>query len=162
MINFIQHVQYTVFDLDEAVAFMEQNFGMKPDRMYDRSDGSGAEAIFKMGEAEIQIYQPNPVTKNGIEHCEFLKKHGAGVHHVALAVDNAEEMIPEWIAKGHKLRHEGKVKRSHHGYQGFLVDSLGPLGGHMQIVSKPKDLPTESYVDGGVPLTTFERKKKSE
>jgi hypothetical protein len=49
MLKFVHHIQYVVNNRDEFVAYMEKNFGLKPDELEDREAGS-KHALFKVGQ----------------------------------------------------------------------------------------------------------------
>ena len=135
MFNFVHHVQYVVRDRDEIVAYLERNFGMKPERLEDR-EGHGKDAIYRVGETEIQIGEPAP----GTSHAEFLEKNGPGVHHVAWGVDDVPILAQDLMAKGNTLRGESGFTQSGGGYNVINIDTRESLGADhfIQLVEEPK------------------------
>ena len=61
MFEFVHHIQYVVRNRDEMVAYLDRNFGMKPERLVDR-EGHSKDAIYQVGQTEIQIGEPAPAT----------------------------------------------------------------------------------------------------
>ena len=99
MFKFVHHIQYVVESRDEFVAYMEKNFGVKPDEVEDREAGS-KHALFKVGQTEVQVSEPAP----GSGQAEYLVQHGPGVHHVAWGIDNATQVARQLKAKGNTPR----------------------------------------------------------
>ena len=101
MLKFVHHIQYVINSRDEFVAYMEKNFGLKPDEVEDREDGS-KHVLYKVGQAEIQASEPAA----GSGQAQYLAQHGPGVSHVAWAIDNAAEVAGQLRANGNTLRGE--------------------------------------------------------
>ena len=129
MLKFVHHIQYVVTNRDEFVAYMDKNFGLKPDEVEDREPGS-KHALFKVGETEIQVSQPAP----GSGQAEYLAQHGPGVAHVAWAIDNATLVARQLKAKGNTLRGEGGFTQSPHGYSAINIDPKDSMGIHFQLI----------------------------
>ena len=129
MLKFVHHIQYVVNSRDEFVAYMEKNFGIKPDEVEDRDTGS-KHALFKVGKTEIQVSEPAP----GSGQAEYLAQHGPSVHHVAWGIDNATQVVRQLKAKGNTLRGEGGFTQSAHGYSTINIDPKDSMGIHFQLV----------------------------
>lgn len=136
MFKFVHHVHYTVRNMEEALAFAEKAFGIKPDSSQVRKDGKGKEAVFSPGETQMHLLEPAP---EWTEHVDFLKVHGPGIHHVAWVVEDVEKMQVELVAKGNTLRHGNNPtkKASIMGYPIVTVEDT-PLGQHLQMTQVAK------------------------
>ena len=133
MFKFVHHVQYRVKNRDAFVAYMEKNFGLKPDEMEDREDHS-KHALYRIGQTEIQVGEPAP----GTPGAEWLEKNGPGVAHVAWGVDNVQQLARQLRSKGNTLRGERGFTQSGHGYNVINIDPKDSLGIHFQLVEDPK------------------------
>ncbi len=129
MLKFVHHIQYVANNRDEFVAYMEKNFGLKPDELEEREAGS-KHALFKVGQTEIQVSEPAP----GSGQAEFLAQHGPGVAHVAWAIDNATQVAEQLRANGNTLRGEQGFTQSAHGYSTINIDPKDSMGIHFQLV----------------------------
>jgi methylmalonyl-CoA/ethylmalonyl-CoA epimerase len=125
MLKFVHHIQYVANSRDEFVAYMEKNFGLKPDELEDREAGS-KHALYRVGETEIQVSEPAP----GSGQAQYLAQHGPGVHHVAWAIDDANQVAQQLRVKGNTLRGEQGFTQSAHGYSAINIDPKDSLGIH--------------------------------
>jgi 4-hydroxyphenylpyruvate dioxygenase-like putative hemolysin len=129
MLKFVHHIQYVANSRDEFVAYMEKNFGLKPDELEDREAGS-KHALYRVGETEIQVSEPAP----GSGQAQYLAQHGPGVHHVAWAIDDATQVAQRLRAKGNALRGEHGFTQSAHGYSAINIDPKDSMGIHFQLI----------------------------
>jgi 4-hydroxyphenylpyruvate dioxygenase-like putative hemolysin len=129
MLKFVHHIQYVANSRDEFVAYMEKNFGLKPDELEDREAGS-KHALYRVGETEIQVSEPAP----GSGQAQYLAQHGPGVHHVAWAIDDATQVAQQLKAKGNTLRGEQGFTQSAHGYSAINIDPKDSMGIHFQLI----------------------------
>jgi 4-hydroxyphenylpyruvate dioxygenase-like putative hemolysin len=129
MLKFVHHIQYVVSSRDEFVAYIEKNFGLKPDELEDREAGS-KHALYKIGQTEMQVSEPAP----GSGQAQYLAQHGPGVAHVAWAIDHAAEVAGQLRAKGNTLRGEQGFTRSPHGYSAINIDPKDSMGIHFQLI----------------------------
>ena len=96
----IDHVAIAVRDLEEAIAYYRDTYGVDVDhREVVDSDGV-EEALLKVADSYVQLLTPvndeSPVAK-------YLAKRGEGLHHVAYRVDNCAEALARVKAEGHKV-----------------------------------------------------------
>ncbi len=129
MLKFVHHIQYVVNSRDEFVAYMEKNFGLKPDELEDREDGS-KHVLYKVDQAEIQVSEPAA----GSGQAQYLAQHGPGVHHVAWAIDDATQVAGQLRANGNTLRGEQGFTQSAHGYSAINIDPKDSMGIHFQLI----------------------------
>jgi 4-hydroxyphenylpyruvate dioxygenase-like putative hemolysin len=129
MLKFVHHIQYVANSRDEFVAYMEKNFGLKPDEVEDREAGS-KHALYRVGDTEIQVSEPAP----GSGQAEYLAQHGPGVHHVAWAIDDATQAVQQLKANGNTLRGEQGFTQSANGYTAINIDPKDSMGIHFQLI----------------------------
>jgi 4-hydroxyphenylpyruvate dioxygenase-like putative hemolysin len=129
MLKLVRHIQYVANSRDEFVAYMEKNFGLKPDELEDREAGS-KHALYKVGDTEIQVSEPAP----GSGQAQYLAQHGPGVHHVAWAIDDAAQVVQQLKANGNTLRGEQGFTQSAHGYSAINIDPKDSMGIHFQLI----------------------------
>jgi methylmalonyl-CoA epimerase len=96
----IDHVAIAVRDLEEAIAYYRDTYGVDVDhREVVDSDGV-EEALLKVADSYVQLLTPvndeSPVAK-------YLEKRGEGLHHVAYRVDSCAEALARVKAEGHKV-----------------------------------------------------------
>jgi methylmalonyl-CoA/ethylmalonyl-CoA epimerase len=106
-VNKIHHIAIVVPDLDEALSFWRDNFGLDVCKVEDIPSQKSEVAFMNLGEVEIELVRPT-VEDSGA--AKFLKERGPGLHHICVEVDNIEEMLAELKAKGVRLINEAPVE----------------------------------------------------
>jgi methylmalonyl-CoA/ethylmalonyl-CoA epimerase len=96
----IDHVAIAVRDLEGAIAYYRDTYGVDVDhREVVESDGV-EEALLKVADSYVQLLTPvsdeSPVAK-------YLEKRGEGLHHVAYRVDSCADALERVKAAGHKV-----------------------------------------------------------
>jgi len=96
----IDHVAIAVRDLEGAIAYYRDTYGIDVDhREVVESDGV-EEALLKVADSYVQLLTPindeSPVAK-------YLEKRGEGLHHIAYRVDSCAEALARVKAEGHKV-----------------------------------------------------------
>lgn len=106
----VNQVGVVVHDVEKAARFMEEVFGIKfltfqmPEaRAYLR--GREVSFVTKIGLARVgnidlelmQIVQGEHIVK------EFLEKHGPGIHHLGIYVDDLNREVKDWTDRGGKV-----------------------------------------------------------
>jgi methylmalonyl-CoA/ethylmalonyl-CoA epimerase len=80
-------------------------------------------AFFKVGQTKIELLEStDPESPVG----KFLEKKGQGIHHIAFAVENADEALKEAESKGILLID----KQSRKGAEGLDIGFLHPRSTH--------------------------------
>jgi len=102
MLNGIHHVAFVVPDLDGAIEFLEKKLEVKLSERKRLGEDVGVEvAILWVGGTRIELIRPY---KEESEYQEFLARTGGGLHHVAFAVSNIEQVAATMQERGIRLR----------------------------------------------------------
>ncbi len=99
-LSHIEHIGIAVSNLDEAISFYEEVLGMKCYAVEEVKDQKVKTAFFMVGQTKIELLESTdpegPIGK-------FIDKKGQGIHHIAFAVDNLKDALPELEEKGVRL-----------------------------------------------------------
>ena len=96
----INHVAIVVQDIDAALNFWEQTFGLKLDHVEDVPSQKSKVAFLPLGESEIELVQPT-TSDSGLAN--FLEKRGEGMHHICIEVEDIDAALAELKSKGVRL-----------------------------------------------------------
>jgi methylmalonyl-CoA/ethylmalonyl-CoA epimerase len=96
----IHHIAVLVEDIDASLEFWHETLGLKASTIKDMPTEAARIAFFPLGESEIELVQPTS-TDSGL--CRYLEKHGAGMHHLCLEVDDLEGMLERLKSRGIQL-----------------------------------------------------------
>ena len=126
----IEHIGIAVKSLAEAVKVYEQAIGLKL-AGYDEVDEQGVRvAMLDIGDSRIELLEPtrpdSPIEK-------FMTKHGEGIHHIAVRVDNIEQALQRLKTAGVRLIDE-KPKRGAHNTRIAFVHPASTHGVLMELV----------------------------
>ena len=99
----INHVAIVVQDIDAALNFWEQTFGLELDHVEDVPSQKSKVAFLPLGESEIELVQPT-TTDSGLAN--FLEKRGEGMHHICIEVEDIDATLAELKSKGVRLINE--------------------------------------------------------
>jgi methylmalonyl-CoA/ethylmalonyl-CoA epimerase len=93
----IDHVGIAVEDLDAAIALYEEQYEMELVHRETVSEQGVEAVLLDLGDGHIELLAPlGPDTPVG----KFMAKNGAGLHHVAYAVDDIEAALEKVAAAG--------------------------------------------------------------
>jgi methylmalonyl-CoA/ethylmalonyl-CoA epimerase len=96
----IDHIGVAVEDMDAAIALYEESFGMELGLRETVEEQGVDAALMNVGESHVELMAPTgPDTPVG----KFLAKRGAGLHHVAYAVDDIDAALERIAAGGVEL-----------------------------------------------------------
>jgi methylmalonyl-CoA/ethylmalonyl-CoA epimerase len=98
VIKRIDHVAIAVKNLDEGTKiWKDMGFEIEYEVVKDQGVKVG---IVHLGDSRIEILEPlnedSPISN-------FLEKRGEGLHHLAVQVENIEEVLEDLKAKGYRL-----------------------------------------------------------
>jgi len=115
----IEHIGIAVSNLEESIKYYENVLGLKCYAVEEVVDQKVKTAFFMIGQTKIELLESTdpegPIGK-------FIEKKGAGVHHIAFAVDDLASALPAMEAKGVQLID----KRPRRGAEGLNIGFLHP------------------------------------
>jgi len=96
----IEHIGIAVKNLDETILYYENVLGLKCYAIEEVKEQKVKTAFFRIGQTKIELLESTdpegPVGK-------FIEKKGEGIHHLAFAVNQLEEILVETESKGIQL-----------------------------------------------------------
>jgi methylmalonyl-CoA/ethylmalonyl-CoA epimerase len=96
----IEHIGIAVDSLEESISYYENILGLKCYAIEEVKEQKVKTAFFKVGQTKIELLEStDPEGTIG----KFVEKKGAGVHHLAFAVNNLENALAETETKGIRL-----------------------------------------------------------
>ena len=96
----IDHVAIAVRDLEAAIAYYRDTYGVDVDhREVVESDGV-EEALLKVADSYVQLLTP---TRDDSPVAKFLETRGEGIHHVAYRVASCAAALDRVKAEGHRV-----------------------------------------------------------
>jgi len=96
----IDHVAIVVRDLEIALRFYRDTLGVAPSRILDFPREGVKIAFLPLGGpngSEIELLEPTDPA-SGV--ARFLEKHGGGLHHLCLEVEDIDAALAELMAAG--------------------------------------------------------------
>ena len=96
----IHHVAIAVQDIDAALKFWEQTFGLELTHVEEVPSQKSKVAFLPLGESEIELVQPT-TSDSGLAN--FLEKRGEGMHHICIEVEDIDATLAELKSKGVRL-----------------------------------------------------------
>jgi methylmalonyl-CoA/ethylmalonyl-CoA epimerase len=132
----IDHIGVAVEDIDAAIELYEGSFEMKLAHR-ETVESQGVEAVLlDVGDGHVELLAPlGPETPVG----KYMAKNGAGLHHVAYAVDDIDATLEKLAAAGLQLIdstprvgiRDSRVAFLHpRSTGGVLTEIVEPAGGH--------------------------------
>ncbi|MFC1848843.1 VOC family protein [candidate division CSSED10-310 bacterium] len=97
MIKKVDHIAIAVENLAEAVALFECLLDQKADQFFQVPEEGADVAMFNVGDMQLALVAPLDDTS---PLAPFLKKRGAGLHHICFETDNLHQYIQEKKAQG--------------------------------------------------------------
>ena len=96
----IDHVAIAVRDLDAAVAYYADTYGVDVDHREIVERDGVEEALLKVADSYVQLLTPirddSPVAK-------WMEKRGEGIHHIGYRVDDCAAALARVKEQGHKV-----------------------------------------------------------
>jgi len=99
----IDHIAVVVPDIDQALAFWRDALGLELTHVEEVTGQAVQVAFLPTGESEVELVKPVTET-SGL--AKYLDKHGPGMHHICLEVDDIQGMLDQLKAKGVRLINE--------------------------------------------------------
>ena len=86
----INHIAILVNDIDEALGFWNKSLGLQLSHVEDVPDQESLVAFLPIGDAEVELVKP---TSENSGVARYLKKRGAGMHHICFEVDDIDSCL---------------------------------------------------------------------
>ena len=96
----IDHIGIAVSNLQESLSFWETSLGIEPHGIQEVPEQKLRTAFLPVDGTEIELLES---TSADSSVAKFIEKHGEGLHHIAIRVDNIEVALAELKAKGIQL-----------------------------------------------------------
>ena len=136
MFGRIDHIGVAVEDIDAAIELYRDSFGMELAHR-ETVESQGVEAVLlDVGDGHVELLAPlGPDTPVG----KYMARNGAGLHHVAYAVDDIDAALEKISAAGIQLIdseprvgiRDSRVAFLHpRSTGGVLTEIVEPAGGH--------------------------------
>ncbi len=119
-VSHIEHIGVAVQSLEEAIPMWEKLLGTKCYNIEEVADQKVKTAFFKVGEVKIELLES---TSPDGTVAKFIENKGAGVHHIAFAVDGGVENALAEAEEG-GIRLIDKAPRA--GAEGLSIAFLHP------------------------------------
>jgi len=99
----IDHVAILVDDIQKTLSFWRDRLGIEVSHTQDMPAERSRIAFLPVGGSEIELVQP---TTGDSGLARYLEKHGPGMHHVCLEVDDIQGILDQLKSKGVQLINE--------------------------------------------------------
>ena len=123
MLNKIEHVALAVDDLEAAVTYYSEVWGLEVSHRERVADQGVEEVMLPLGDTYLQLLgATGPDTTVG----KFLERRGEGLHHIAYEVDDLEATLHSLKSKGvEMIDDEPRL-----GGRGHMVAFVHPKSNH--------------------------------
>jgi len=101
----LDHVGIAVPDLDEAIAFYRDTFGLRAVSEEVNEEQGVREAMLAVGDGETQIQLLAPLSADSTI-ATFLERSGSGIQQLAYTVDDIDEVSATLRARGLRLLYD--------------------------------------------------------
>jgi len=127
MLNKIEHVALAVDDLEAAVTYYSEVWGLEVSHRERVADQGVEEVMLPLGDTYLQLLgATGPDTTVG----KFLERRGEGLHHIAYEVDDLEATLDSLKSKGvEMIDDEPRL-----GGRGHMVAFVHPKSNHGLLV----------------------------
>lgn len=102
-ITALDHIAIATKNLDEALAFWEQQLGLRCEHVEELADRGIKVAFLPVGNTRIELVAPLPGRENDSEVSKFLTERGGGIHHIALRTPDVDGDTDALAKKGARI-----------------------------------------------------------
>lgn len=96
-VDYIDHVGVVVRDIDEALSFFKEVFGIQPAEVSELADFEIKATLLTLGQTRLEVIQP---LRRETAVGRFLEKRGEGLHHLAFNLRNVDKGLKSVQAMG--------------------------------------------------------------
>jgi methylmalonyl-CoA/ethylmalonyl-CoA epimerase len=97
MFQIVDHIGFAVHDVEEAIAFYTQAFGLTEWERISLPERHMAVGVARLGDTLLELIAP---TSEEAAFAKFLKDKGPGVHHIAYRVEDINAALADLQARG--------------------------------------------------------------
>ena len=130
----IEHLGIAVQNLEEAIRYYEDVLGLTCYAIEEVPDQKVKTAFFQVGQTKIELLESTspdgPIGK-------FIEKKGAGIHHIAFAVNKVEDALAVVKEKGVQLIDE-KPRKGAEGLEIAFLHPKSTFGVLTELCAKPQ------------------------
>jgi methylmalonyl-CoA/ethylmalonyl-CoA epimerase len=106
----IDHIAIVVNDTESALSFWRDVLGLELDHVANISEQKSEVAFLRAGSSEIELVNP---TSDDTGIARYLDKHGPGMHHICLQVEDIDGILEDLRNKGVRLINETPLQGKH-------------------------------------------------
>jgi methylmalonyl-CoA/ethylmalonyl-CoA epimerase len=96
----IEHIGIATRALDEALIFWRDALGLEVSEVEEVAEQKVRVAMLPVGESRVELLEP---TSDDSPIAKFIAKRGAGIHHIAVRVENIRESLARLKEQGIRL-----------------------------------------------------------
>ncbi len=127
----LEHVALAVPDLDAAISFYSETFGLAVSEAVVSKEQGVRMAYVEFGNAKIELMEPvgdaSPIAK-------FVNQNSSGgIHHICIETNDVDNAISGAGDAGLRVLGDGIAKPGHHGKKLFFLHPKDTLGVLMEI-----------------------------
>ena len=100
MFEKVDHIGFAVRDIDSAIAFYSQTFGISEWERIPKPERHMEVAATRMGDMLLELIAP---TSDEAAFAKYLNERGPGMHHIAYRVNDIVAALAEIKARGVQL-----------------------------------------------------------
>lgn len=131
MFSIIDHIGFAVHNIDDAVAYYSQTFGITEWERIPMPERHMDVAAARMGDTLLELIAP---TSDEAAFAKYLREKGPGVHHIAYRVDDINAAMSELSSRGVRLIDKEPRPGIHNTLIAFLHPKNGDQGVLMELV----------------------------
>lgn len=117
MFEKVDHIGFAVRDIDSAIAFYSQTFGISEWERIPMPERHMEVAATRMGDMLLELIAP---TSDEAAFAKYLNERGPGMHHIAYKVNDIVAALAEIKARGVQLIDETPRPGLHNTLVAFL------------------------------------------
>ncbi len=96
----VEHIGIATRGLDEALGFWRDALGLEVADVEEVTEQGVRVAMLPVGETRVELLEP---TRDDSPIAKFLEKRGAGIHHIAVRVDDIRRTLENLKQSGARL-----------------------------------------------------------
>jgi methylmalonyl-CoA/ethylmalonyl-CoA epimerase len=131
MFSIVDHIGFAVADVEEAIAFYTQAFGLTEWERISLPERHMAVGVARLGDTLLELIAP---TSDEAAFAKFLRDKGPGVHHIAYRVDDIVAALAELQAAGVPLIDKAPRPGIHNTLIAFVHPKAGGQGVLVELV----------------------------